>query len=70
MVKTSIAEERTEATADRRAAAYWQAVAKQDPSAAGVARGNARDAVAAARSEDQAADKQENSAKRGRTARL
>lgn len=56
----SVATDRAEATSDRRAAAYWQEVAKRDPGEAGVARGNARDLRADARREDYAAERQEN----------
>ena len=71
MTKQIVATERAEATDDRRAAAYWEAVAKRDPGQAGVARGNARDLRAEARSEDQEAERQENSPKRsGRNRRL
>ncbi len=64
MVKQTISEERAEATADRRAAEYWQSVAQKNPGAGGVANGNARDALAAARAEDIAADRQQNGPKR------
>ena len=70
MAEPPIAQERAEASADRRAAVYWQSVAKQNPSQAAFARSNARDAAAEARSEDRAADRQENSVRRGRAPRL
>jgi hypothetical protein len=65
MAKQTVATERAEATDDRRAAAYWESVAKRDPGQTGVARGNARDLRAEARTEDHAAEQQENSPKRG-----
>lgn len=66
----SIQEERAEARQDRMAEAYWTALATKDPGLAGVATGNARDAAAAARQEDIAADRQQQQApSRGRSLR-
>jgi hypothetical protein len=58
MAKPRVTAERAEAAADRRAAAFWDEVARQDPGRAPIARGIARDMAAEARSEDQAAERQ------------
>ena len=64
MTKQTTSEARAEARAHRRAAEHWESVAQKDPGAAGVANGNARDAMATARAEDVAADRQEQAAPR------
>jgi hypothetical protein len=69
MAKPTVTEERDEAAADRRAAAYWRQVANSAPNEAGLARANARDLASQARHKDQDADRQENSRRPGRPLR-